>query len=86
LRFESCAKEERRRASDAGANAAAWERNGMLAVRAKDDDLARAALANKAHDLRLQSSFAYHADLPDREAAMLGELIETVRGLLPAGR
>jgi hypothetical protein len=78
-RFEGCAKEECRRASHAGANAAEWERNAALAVRAKDDDLARAALANRTEALQLQSSFTHHADLLDREVVELRQLIETIR-------
>ena len=79
IRFARHARDERQRASSAEANAAEWERNAMLAVWAKDDDLAREALLRKAECLGLQSSHTREADRLDAELEALRSLLARAR-------
>jgi len=77
--LDRLAKDERERAADAERNAAEWERNAVLAVRANDDDLAREALGRKAEDLRRQAFHQREAERLTAEAAAFGELFEAIR-------
>ena len=79
VRLREGAKDERRRAADEGRKAAEWERNAVLAVRAKDDDLARNALVNRADHVRRQGQAEREADRLDRELEALQELLAFAR-------